>query len=919
MDRTVSGYTDPSQNFIARIPQPLDAIFLPQSIAVIGAKDNLGSVGRTIMLNLLAPSFKGKVYPINPKRDTVFDRKAYPDILSVPEKIDLAIIVTPASTVPDIIEQCVQAGVKSAIIISAGFKELGEPGLKLEQEILHRARKGNMRLIGPNCLGVMNPIYGMNATFAKGMALPGNLAFISQSGAMCTAVLDWSLEERIGFSAFVSIGSMADVNWGDLIDYLGGDPETHSILIYMETIGDPRSFISAAREIALEKSIIVIKPGRSQEAAKAAASHTGSLAGSDEVFEAAMERAGVLRVSSISELFHMASVLGRQPRPRGPRLSIITNAGGPAVLATDATVIDGAQVAKLDQSSILKLNEILPPAWSHSNPVDILGDASAETYAKTIDVLAHDPHNDGILVILSPQDMTDPIKTAESMRSFSHLKDRPILASWMGGSFVKKGIQILNESKIPTFEYPDDAAWSFATMWKHSENLAGLYETPSSRESGRGRSEEITRPEKAKKLIDRARNERRTLLTEFESKKLLALYNIPIVETWVAKNAEEAVQFANQINYPVVLKLHSETITHKSDVGGVKLNLRDEQSVRDAYQQIFDSVTKVYNEGQFQGVTVQRMIKLEGYELILGSSVDPQFGPVLLFGAGGILVEIFKDRALGLPPLNGTLARRLMKKTKIYHALEGVRGRKSVNLNELEQILVRFSLMITENPWIKECDVNPLLASADQIIALDARVLLHDSDTKESDLPKLAIRPYPSHYIFHAKLKNGAEYTIRPIRPEDEPDLIAFHKELSETSVRQRYFDFVSLDARTAHERLVRICFNDFDRDIAIVAEKEDPATSRHIIMGVARLSRQQGTSMADLKMVISDPYHSQGIGTQLVKHLIEIGGKENIKTISAVILSENKGMIHICEKLGFKTKRDSSNVFTIAELNLKE
>lgn len=909
-------FTDPSQNFIARYPQPLDAIFLPKSVAVIGAKDDLGSVGRTILLNLLSGSFKGKVFPINPKRDEVFNLKAYPNIGSLSEKVDLAVIVTPAKTVPDIIEQCVKAEVKAAIIISAGFKELGEHGLKLEQEILRRA-KGKLRIIGPNCLGVMNPVYGLNATFAKGMALPGNLAFISQSGAMCTAVLDWSLEERIGFSAFVSIGSMADINWGDLIDYLGGDPATHSILIYMETIGDPRSFISAAREIALEKPIIIIKPGRSAEAAKAAASHTGSLAGSDEVFEAAMERAGVLRVNNISQLFNMASVLGRQPRPRGPRFAIITNAGGPSVLATDATVLEGAQVAKLDSTSIEKLNAILPPAWSHANPVDILGDASAETYAKSIDIVAHDPNNDGLLVILSPQDMTDPIKTAEHMRSFAVLKDRPILASWMGGSFVQKGIQILNESRIPTFKYPDDAAWSFATMWKYSENLASLYETPAIHEYGDNQAEEIKNSKEAEKLIQKVREDKRTLLTEFESKKLLALYKIPVVETFIAKSEEEAANYANQLKYPVVLKLLSETITHKSDIGGVKLNLRNEQNVKDAYKDIYDSVVKVYSQEDFQGVTVQRMVKHEGYELILGSSVDPQFGPVLLFGAGGILVEIFKDRALGLPPLNATLARRLMQKTKIYQALKGVRGRKTVNLDKMEQILVRFSTMITENPWIKECDVNPLLASADEIIALDARVLLHDLNVKKEDLPRLAIRPYPSQYSIHAKLKNGREYIIRPIRPEDESALAAFHKELSETSVRQRYFDFLSFDARTAHERLVRICFNDFDRDIAIVAEKKDsPQLSD--IMGVARLSRQPGNH-ADLKLIISDPFHNEGIGTQLVKHLIDIACQENVKKITATILSENEGMIHICKKLGFNTKSaPGGSMFTTAELLLK-
>lgn len=918
MNKNGKQLTDPSQNFIARHAHPLDAIFLPQTVAVIGAKDSIGSVGRTIMLNLLSGTFKGRIYPVNPKRDSVFNLKSYPNITSLPEKIDLAVIVTPANTVPELVAECVAAGVKAAIIISAGFKELGPAGLKLEEEILQNAKKGKMRIIGPNCLGVMNPIHGLNATFAKGMALPGNVAFISQSGAMCTAVLDWSLQERIGFSSFVSIGSMADVNWGDLIDYLGGDAETQSILIYMETIGDPRSFLSAAREIALEKPIIVIKPGRSKEAAKAAASHTGSLAGSDEVFETAMERVGVLRVSTISELFNMASVLGRQPRPKGSRLSIVTNAGGPSVLATDKTVLQGASVASLKKETIEELNQFLPSAWSHGNPVDILGDASPERYAKTIDILAHDPDIDGILVILSPQDMTDPTGTAECLRSYAHLKDKPILASWMGGSFVNKGIEILNQSNIPTFEYPDDAAWSFATMCRYTDNLKSLYEIPSSRWHYDEKVEGAWPIKEASKIISQAKEEKRTLLTEFESKKLLSLYGIPIVETLIANNEDEAISIAKQLGYPIVLKLLSETITHKTDVGGVKLNLQDEQSVAQAYKEIQTSVKNQFGLEHFQGVTVQRMIKHEGYELILGSSIDQQFGPVLLFGAGGILVEIFKDQALALPPLNVPLARRLMQKTKIFKALEGIRGKKTIDLENLEKILVRFSHMIVENPWIKECDINPLLASSKEIIALDARIVLHEPDVKESQLPKLAIRPYPDKYVVFEKLNNGDHVIIRPIRPEDELAMISFHKELSEKSVRHRYFDFISLSDRVAHERLIRICFNDYDREIVIIAENKNIEPSLRPIMGVARLSRFVGTDRADLKLIISDAFHRLGLGSLLVKQLINIARQEGIGIIMASILSENLGMIKICQKLGFQTSEDKTHTLTIAELQLK-
>lgn len=893
--------TDPSQNFIDRYPQRLDAIFLPQTIAVIGAKDTPGSVGATIMQNLMTGLFKGKIYPVNPKRPQVFGLKAFPTITSVPEPIDLAIIVTPAPTVPQLVAECAEANVKGAIVISAGFKELGEAGMRLEQEMLTYAHRSHMPIIGPNCLGVMNPCYGLNATFAKGMALPGHLAFISQSGAMCTAVLDWSLQEKIGFSAFVSIGSMADVNWGTLIDYLGDDPNTHHLLLYMETVGDARSFLTAAREVALEKPIIVIKAGRTEAAAQAAASHTGSLSGSDEVFDAALERVGVLRVNSISELFSMASVLARQPLPKGPKLSIITNAGGPAVLATDATIFHGAEIAPLSEDSLQALNQVLPPAWSHSNPVDILGDADANRYIEALDVIYKDPEVDGVLAILSPQDMTDAAGTAERIKEFSSLNKKPILASWMGGESVRQGAKILSEANIPTFSYPDDAAKTFAMMWHYSKNIQSLYEIPPA----------IEQVEIEKSILERRRHEtseffhsvleeERILLTEFESKQILESYGIPTVQTLVARNPEEAVYLAAQIGYPVVVKLYSQTITHKTDIGGVKLNLFDAEAVLKAFQEIQEAVNSLARSEDFEGVTVQKMIRRSGYELILGSSTDPQFGPVILFGTGGQLVEVFKDSALAIPPLNGKLAHHLMQKTKIYEALQGVRGRKAVNLSNLERILIRFSDLIVENRRIKECDINPLLASEDEIIALDARILLHEPSIPKEKLPKLAIRPYPLRYVRFSLLKNGSPVILRPIRPEDEQLIIQFHHELSEKSVRQRYFEFLSLNERVAHDRLIRICFTDYDREWAIVAEVSHGKEKQ--IIGVGRLNRIPGTQYAQFKLAIIDAYHHLGLGTQLLQHLLSIAQEEKIHAVDGYILSENHGMIQICQKLGFKT-----------------
>ncbi len=905
-------HTDPSQNYIDRYPQRLDAIFHPNSVAVIGAKDNPGSVGRTIMLNLLSSPFKGKIFPINPKRNEVLGLKSYPSITEVPEPIDLAIIVIPASGVPKAVSECVKAKVKSAIIISAGFKELGEQGLKLEEEILTYARSGQMPIIGPNCLGVMNPVYGINATFAKGMALPGNLAFISQSGAMCTAVLDWSLQENVGFSAFVSVGSMADVNWGTLIDYLGSDPFTHSLLLYMETVGDARSFMTAAREVALEKPIIVIKAGRSQAAAKAAASHTGSLAGSDDVFDAALERIGVLRVNSISELFSMASVLAKQPRPKGPHLTLVTNAGGPGVLATDAVVINKAELAPLSDSIIEELNQVLPSAWSHSNPVDILGDANAERYAQTIEILTKDPQSDGLLVILSPQDMTDPTATAEAIKKLSQNHEKPLLASWMGGESVRKGMEILSEAQIPVFAYPDDAAKAFAQMWRFSQNLQSLYEIPAANRYLMEKEEELLLEGKrndAKQILQEVLEEGRTILNEYESKKVLENYHIPVVKTLIAEHPEEAVVLAKKLGFPCVLKLSSQTITHKSDVGGVKLNLKTPEEVLQAFLEIQTAVEEKAGKEHFAGVTIQPMISRSGYELILGSSTDPQFGPVLLFGMGGQLVEVIKDRALAIPPLNFNLARQFMQKTNIYEALLGVRGRKPIDMAKLEEILINFSQMIIENPRIKECDINPLLASEEEIVALDARIVLHDPQIPDNQLPLQAIRPYPLNYVVSISLKNGIPVTLRPILPEDATLLQQFHHELSENSVRQRFFEFMSLDQRVAHERLVRICFNDYDREWAIVAEVKTKKEKQ--IIGIGRLTRITDTPFAQFKMSIIDAFHNMGLGKQLLEHLLHIAKQERISRVDGYILSENTIMLKICAKLGFTLHQDKDPLIT--------
>lgn len=909
---TITVSTTPVQQKKDADRRDLDVFFRPASVAVIGATERSGHVGRTVLWNLISSPFGGAVYPINAKRSSVLGIKAYPNIASVPDRVELAVIMTPAATVPGVIQECVDSGVKGAVIISAGFREAGGQGLELERKILATARKGKMRIVGPNCLGVMCPISGLNATFAHTVARKGSVAFVSQSGAMCTAILDWSLKEQVGFSAFFSIGSMLDVGWGNLIDYLGDDPHTRSIVIYMESIGDARSFLSAAREVSLTKPIIIIKAGRSEQAAKAAASHTGSLAGSDEVLEAAFRRVGALRVNSVSDVFYMVEVLARQPRPTGPKLAIVTNAGGPGVLATDALLGLGGELADLSPATMDALNQVLPAHWSHNNPVDVIGDADADRYEKAVEIVAKDPGADGLLVIMTPQGMTNHAAIAERLRRFAKLDHKPILASWMGGGEAAQGEVILNSAGIPTFPYPDEAVRAFEYMWRYSYNLRGLYETPS-QISAEGGIDTAA----AGELIESVRASGRTLLTEFESKQLLSKYEIPTVETRLAVTEDEAVAAADSLGYPVVLKLNSLTITHKTDVGGVKLNLANAAAVRDAFRSIQSSVTEKAGSEHFNGVTVQPMVLMDGYELTIGSSVDAQFGPVLLFGAGGQLVEIFRDRALALPPLNTTLARRFMEQTKIFKALHGVRGRKPVDIAELEQLMVRFSRLVSEQRWIKEIDINPLLASPDHLIALDARVVVYGKDVTKSELPRLAIRPYPIRYDRDVMLPDGTDIKIRPIRPEDEPLLVNFHHTLSERSVYLRYFHWMKLEQGTDHERLTRMCFIDYDRQMALVADRKSPETGQREIMGVGRLVKSHTANEAEIAVIVSDHFQRRGLGTALVRQLVDFAKDEKLDRVTATMLFENRPMQKVFQRLGFHLRDSADHDSLEAELVL--
>jgi acetyltransferase len=871
----------------------LDPFFHPGSVAVLGASVTPGSVGSILIRNLLEHPFGGVVYPVNPKRRAVHGVYCYPDLARVPEAVDLAVIATPAATVPAMVKDCVQRGVKAAIVISAGFSELGAEGRALERQVRDLAR-GKLRIIGPNCLGVIHPPSNLNASFAATMARAGNVALLSQSGAICTSILDWARETHVGFSSFVSVGAMIDVDFADLIDYFGDDPATRSIILYMESIGDVRKFLTAARAVARTKHVIVVKAGRHEAGAKAAASHTGALAGADAVFDAAFRRAGVLRVTTIPDLFNMSEILAMQPPPRGPALAIVTNAGGPGVMATDALMLGGGQLAPLSAEARAALDAVLPPFWSHGNPVDVLGDATAERYRKAVEILARDRDVHGLLVLLTPQAMTDPTETARQLAPFARLENKPLLCSWMGGGDVRAGRSILNEAGIPTFDSPEAAIRAFLNMVQYRRNQELLYETPEALPEGWAPDQA-----KARTLLTAARTAGRTLLTEVEAKELLSAYGIPMTPTVIAGTPEDAVAAARRIGYPVVLKLYSQTITHKSDVGGVQLNLSSEEAVRAAFQAVGSNLRRHHAETPFEGVTVQPMVRDKGFELIVGSSVDSQFGPVILFGAGGILVEILKDRALGLPPLNRTLARRLIERTQISQALKGVRGQRPVPMDQLETLLVRFSHLLCDFLEIQEVDINPLLASPERVVGLDARVLLAPADQPAEKLPRLAIHPYPNQYVAPFRLEDGTEMTVRPIRPEDEPLIIDLHAGHSERTIRMRFFSLVKTLSR---DSLIRLCHLDYDRELALVAEFHDANGKPHFA-GVSRYYLEPESRTAEFAVVVGDAWQRHGLGWHLMQRLLDAARQRGVRRLEGAVLRENEPMLKLAEELGFTTR----------------
>ena len=875
----------------------INLFFDPKNVVLFGASDKPGSVGETTLKNLLLSKEKRKVYIVHPKHEQMMDTKCYPKLSALPEVPELAVIATGAESVPDIVEECGRFGTKAVIIISSGFKEAGEKGKEREDKIVEYARKYGMRIIGPNCLGVIRPSSGFNATFARKGTKPGKIAFLSQSGALGTSVLDWAISRDIGFSAFASLGSMIDIDFGDLIDFFGVDSQTKSIIIYLESLGNTlenaKKFMSAVRGFARNKPIIIIKAGKYQESRQAAKSHTGAMVGEDSYYDAVFDRAGVVRVEEIGDLFDCASILDTAVLPKGQNLAIITNAGGPAVLTTDALIGRGGKLAPLSETTMESLNQVLPTFWSKSNPIDILGDASVERYISAIDIILKDPSVHGAVVIYTPQGVATAVDLAKAISKIAKKSTKPILTALMGSKEVEKARQIFYDNKVPTYEFPEEAIKTYMYMYHYAKNLENLYETPEDVPLDVG-----TPKNHLKLLIRNAARAGKLVLSEDDSKKFLNTYRIDVTLPYFAGDANTAASTASGLGYPVVMKIQSPDISHKSDVGGVQLGLKSADDVRKAFQEMMDAIKTHCPEARIEGVTIQKMVTVYDYELIIGSKKDPTLGPVIIFGQGGTETEFYKDVAIGLPPLNQRLARILIEHTNVYTMLsKGFRKKPAVNLRLLDETLIRLSNMIVDFPEIKELDINPLVVSGDKVIALDARIVIDENAVKQeqSEFSHLIISPYPTRYIQPWLCRDGRSVLLRPIRPEDEPlehELIAG---LSPESSRFRFFYIIK---DISHEMLSRFCNIDYSREIAIIAESNTGGKIRNV--GVGRLVIQPGTQIGEFATLVTDDFQGIGLGHKLTDMLIGIAQEKGLTSMYGVILKDNPKMVGLARNLGF-------------------
>lgn len=863
----------------------------PATIALIGASEVKDAAGRTTLENLLAS--KGiTVFPVNPNRKTVLDLPCYPSINSVPAPVDLAVIVTPANTVPRIVEECGKSKVEGIVILSAGFGEDGEEGKKLEREIVAIRKKYRMRMIGPNSLGVIRPNVNLNVSFLKSGPEKGKVAFISQSGAFGRALLDWGISAHIGFSMFVSLGSMIDVEFGDLIDFLGTDPHTRSIMLYVEeSLGDVKRFISAAKGFACSKPIIVLKPQMPAEQSEPFLSHTGALAGNEEVYDAVFRRIGAVRVRDAADLLNAASALYARYLPRGRRLLIITNAAGVGNMAKSKLGEWGGHLAKLSDKSLEALGKLLPSYWNRANPVYIERDADVMRFASTLSICLEDSGADSVLVIYTPQGVAQSDELAKAIVCVAESATKPVLATFMGGKGVELGKEILLQNNIPTYDTPEEAVRTYLYMHRYERSLELLYQTPEELPV-----DQAPPKNNLKALIRKAVKEGTRIFTEEESRRFLTNYGIPVLKSETTRTVEDALQTAKEIGYPVVLKISSPDIIYRVDTGGVIAGIRSEQELKEAYEKLPQRVAEWMPAARITGITVQKMIEKIDYEVILGAKRDKTFGSVILFGMGGVGVEVFKDFSVGLPPLNQTLARRLMEETRVYKSLQGYRNRPPADLRQLEQIVVSFSNLIVDFPEIQEMDINPIAISNGRPYALDARIVIDASMLDHAQpYPHLVITPYPTRYATPWTLPDGTAVLIRPMKPEDEPLINEMLSSASEETVRMRYFQAIK---QTTHDMHIRLCSMDYDREFRVAAELREGEKRK--IIGTARLVTEPATKSAEYAVIVADPYHGKGLGYKLVDVLIGIAHDKGLEEVYGLVQTKNRRMLGVCRKLGF-------------------
>ena len=866
-------------------------LFEPAAVAIVGAGERKGSVGSVLIENMLAAGYRGQLYAVNPKHREVRGVPCFPAIGDVPERVDLAVIATPAATVPGIIEQCGAAGVRAAVVISAGFSESGPAGAKLERALLENARRHRLRVLGPNCLGIMRPDVGLNATFARGHARPGSLGLIAQSGAVCTAMLDWAAAHDVGFSCVVSLGGSTDVDFGEIVDYLVNDPKTEHILLYIEGVRDARRFMSALRAAARVKPVILMKVGRQPAGSRAAVSHTGALVGADDVFDAVVRRAGAVRVRTIGQLVAAAQALSSNVRPRGDRLAVVTNGGGPGVMAADRAGDLRIPLAELSSATFETLKKALPSNWSKGNPVDLIGDADAERYQAALAACLADSGVDGVLVILAPQAMTAPLEVARVVAACARETDKPLLTCWMGEQQVAESRRFFAERGIPTFRTPEPAIDMFAHVSAFHRNQKILLQAP-------GPLSPHPEPDMAgaRLVIEGALAEHRTVLSEMEAKAVLAAFRVPVARAVRARSADEAMLVAEETGFPVVMKIDSPDVTHKSDVGGVRLNIANAQAARDAYRELAAGLERARPGARLSGIVVEPMVaRPNGRELLVGVVRDSVFGPAITFGTGGTAVEVYADRAVALPPLNAVLADDLVHGTRASRLLDAFRNMPPVDRAALQEVLLRVSELVCELPEILEMDINPLLADESGAIALDARIAIGRADRALPRYGHMAIHPYPVQFVTAWMAPGGERVTVRPIRPEDVEIERDFVKQLSPEA---KYFRFMNSLRELTPQMLARFTQIDYDREMALVATTA--RDGREAEIGVARYVTHPDGSSCEFAIVVSDEWRKRGLGRYLMARLIEIARSRGLARMSGDILAANHPMLALVVSLGF-------------------